>query len=216
MHEDLKIKGLAIRAFVSFEARNGYLLTETPKGSITRLLKAFARLVPGIAEVACAPTSLHSQKQRVIAKETIELVEEITNYFDTSEDAGIISESRDLKTRCTASRGRIEEAIRQVAARLMCLRSPMLPAFLSMAPPRKPIHQRESPPIQIASLELAATSVRVVGIADKGDPSLKAKIRAVGPDCCHSPRVLSLALSRRSWSRASEQVPAARAIAGSI
>src|ERR1039458_2824146 len=67
--------------------------------------------MPDIAQVACLPASLNSQKQRRIAKETIEMVEEVVRYFESSDDDAIISEAEDLISRCIKSKQSIENAI---------------------------------------------------------------------------------------------------------
>jgi hypothetical protein len=89
-----------IRAFVSFESRNGYLLSATPIGSMTRLLKSLSSLVPRVVELSCVRRTRASQKHRESAKEVIRLIERIGGDFSKTKNESVRSEFNGLKKRC--------------------------------------------------------------------------------------------------------------------
>ena len=109
---------MRIRAYVSFEISNGDFLLETPIGAPARLMKRSAQLVPKVAAVGCFPVSLHSQKQRVIARR---IIEELANMGalvrDNCEDPALISEAANLLDKCAMSKREIDSAYEQVAAK---------------------------------------------------------------------------------------------------
>ena len=101
--ENVKTDLTRIRAFVSFETRNGYLLSNTPTGSITRPLKALSSLVPKLVEVASVRRTRSSQKHRESAQEVIRLSMKIGRHFAETRNESVISEATLLKDRCEAA-----------------------------------------------------------------------------------------------------------------
>ena len=109
---------LRIRAYVSFEISNGDFLLETPIGAPARLMKKSAQLVLRVAALGSFPVSLHSQKQRVIARRTIEGLANIGSLIkENCEDLALTSEANNLIDRCATAKSQVDVVYEQVAAR---------------------------------------------------------------------------------------------------
>jgi hypothetical protein len=116
--ENIKTDLPRIRAFVSFESRNGYLLSSIPTGSITRLLKALSSLIPKIVEVTLVRRSQSSQKHREGAQELIKLSLKISKHFAETRNESVISEAALLRSRCESAASKLREVSAEVATEL--------------------------------------------------------------------------------------------------
>jgi hypothetical protein len=72
LHLEVRALLSQILSYLTFEIQNGDFLGQIPKGPVTRLLHTCAKLVPSITVVSTFRRSLHSQKQRSIAKEPLQ------------------------------------------------------------------------------------------------------------------------------------------------
>ena len=105
-----------IRSYIGFEIANGEFLSETPTGSQGRLLRRLTQFVGAIADMACYPKSLHSQKSRRIARHTVELCEQIGRLVEkVSTDRAVRSDNGKLLKKCSAVLDQIEIAEETVA-----------------------------------------------------------------------------------------------------
>ena len=116
--ENIKTDLTRIRAFVSFESRNGYLLSSIPTGSITRLLKALSSLIPKIIEMTLVRRSQSSQKHRESAQELIKLSLKISKHFAETRNESVISEAILLRNRCESAASKLREVSAEVAIEL--------------------------------------------------------------------------------------------------
>jgi hypothetical protein len=113
---DVYVTTLRIRAYVSFEIGNGDFLLETPIGSPARLAKKSTQLVGRISALSCFPVSLHSQKQRRIAKRTIQELAGIAQMMnENSEDLALKSETTKLIMKCAAAEKAIDLKYTEIA-----------------------------------------------------------------------------------------------------
>ena len=118
IQNDIHVTTLRIRAYVSFEISNGDFLLETPIGAAARLMKRSAQLVQRVSDLACFPDSLHSQRQRRIARRTIEQFAEIGNMVkENSEDPALQSEAWNLIDKCHAAKSDVEAVLEHVSAK---------------------------------------------------------------------------------------------------
>jgi hypothetical protein len=101
--EEIKTEVTRIRAYVSFESRNGYMLSGTPIGSITRLLKAFSTLIPRVVALSCIRHTRVSQKYRASAKEFVSLAAAIGVHLSEAPNESVRSEVRTLNRRCDSA-----------------------------------------------------------------------------------------------------------------
>ncbi len=105
-----------IRSYIGFEIANGEFLSETPTGSQGRLLRRLTQFVGAIADMACHPKSLHSQKSRRITRHTVELCEQIGRLVEkVSTDRAVRSDNGKLLKKCSAMLDQIEIAEETVA-----------------------------------------------------------------------------------------------------
>jgi len=116
--EDIKTDLTRIRAFVSFESRNGYLLSGTPIGSITRLLKALSSMIPNLVEVVSVRRTRSSQKHRESAQEVLKLAIKISKHFLDTTNESMISEANLLKSRCEDASAKLRSLTAEVEAEL--------------------------------------------------------------------------------------------------
>jgi hypothetical protein len=113
---DVYVTTLRIRAYVSFEIGNGDFLLETPIGAPARLAKKSTQLVGWVSALSCFPSSLHSQKQRRIAKRTIQVLAGIAKMMnENSEDLALKSETTKLIRKCEAAEKAIDMKYIEVA-----------------------------------------------------------------------------------------------------
>jgi len=93
-----------IRDFASFEINNGDLLRRMPTGPVGRVLRACTQLVPLVTEVANIPTSLHSRRQRRLAKTVIRQIQELSDLiFKNCDDQIVLAKKPKLISRCETS-----------------------------------------------------------------------------------------------------------------
>jgi len=172
--ENVKTDLTRIRAFVSFETRNGYLLSNTPTGSITRLLKALSSLMPKITEVASVRRTRSSQKHRESAQEAIRLALKISRHFADTKNDSTTSEANLLKTRCEAASLKLRGVSDEVEIELKRAESARREEFEARTHPVAEQHLLKSPVNLIPepgsnSISLA-TSGENAGILGSSDP----------------------------------------------
>jgi hypothetical protein len=101
-----------IRDFASFEINNGDLLRRMPTGPVGRVLRACTQLVPLVTEVANIPTSLHSKRQRRLAKTVIRQIQEISDLiFKNCNDQIVLAKKPKLTSECETSIRNLEAAL---------------------------------------------------------------------------------------------------------
>jgi hypothetical protein len=112
--ENVKTTVMQIRAVVSFESRNGYLISGIPIGSITGLLQALSRLIPALVSVALARRSRRSQKHRSAVRQIIMRIKEIDGHFAGSTNESVLSEVRTLEEKCNGATLQVDSTTREV------------------------------------------------------------------------------------------------------
>ena len=106
--EACKIELSRARGYVSFESRHGYMLENTPAGSITRLLKSITASVTKMSEMVCIRQSQGSQRIRRKTLDTIILAREIATYCKNSADESIGVEVSKLEIKCNTSTAAVQ------------------------------------------------------------------------------------------------------------
>jgi len=90
-----------IRDFASFEINQGNLLRKMPTGPVARVLRMCTQLVPLVTESANIPTSLHSKRQRRLAKTVVKQVEELARLICRNcDDPAVLRKETKLSLRC--------------------------------------------------------------------------------------------------------------------
>jgi hypothetical protein len=112
--EKVKTEVMKIRAVVSFESRNGYLLSGIPIGSITGLLQALSRLIPALVAVALARRSRRSQKHRSAVRQIIIRIKDVGGHFAGSTSESVSSEVRTLEEKSTDAISQVDNTTRDV------------------------------------------------------------------------------------------------------
>jgi alpha-L-fucosidase len=112
--EKVKTEVTKIRAVVSFESRNGYLLSGIPTGSITGLLQALSRLIPALVAVAVARRSRRSQKHRSAVRQIVTRIKELGEHFAGSTSESVSSEVRTLEEKSTDAISQVDKITRDV------------------------------------------------------------------------------------------------------
>jgi Ion channel len=116
---DIYQTALRIRAYVSFEVSNDDFFSEMPIGAPARLLRRSTQLVQRVSSLACFPESLHSQRQRRIAKRIILQLAEIGEFVEkNTKDASLLYEARCLAMKCSAETLKIDVATAKVESKL--------------------------------------------------------------------------------------------------
>lgn len=114
-----------MQAYISFEVSNGDFFFETPIGASARLLTRSARLARDLSALACFPTSLHSQKQRRMARRVIANLGEIGNAVaKNAHDASLLSEAKNLVKQCATATASLDAVTEAVASKFERVSAP--------------------------------------------------------------------------------------------
>lgn len=107
---------LRIQAYVSFEvSANRDFLREMPIGAPARLLRRSAQLSQCVSALACFRESLHSQKQRRIAKWVITYLADVGDRVaKNSDDPSLSYEARRLAETCARETTRLDDITAKV------------------------------------------------------------------------------------------------------
>ncbi|HEX7286532.1 MAG TPA: potassium channel family protein [Candidatus Angelobacter sp.] len=118
IQNDVHITALRIRAYVSFEISNGDFLLETPIGAAARLMKRSTQVVQRVSALACYQVSRHTQRQRGMAKRSIQQFANIGKMVrDNSEDLALQSEAANLIEKCEAAKVELDAIVEHVSAK---------------------------------------------------------------------------------------------------
>jgi hypothetical protein len=111
---DVRTGVMRIRAVVSFESRNGYLISGIPIGSITGLLQALSRLVPVLFTIAVARRTRRSQRHRSAVQQILGRIKEISTHFAPSTNESISAEMKALQGRCDEYGTQLDTVLHEV------------------------------------------------------------------------------------------------------
>ncbi len=119
--QEIRAEITRIRAFVSFESRNGYLLSGIPIGSITRLLKALSSLTSRMVDLSCVKETRVSQKHRASAEAIVRLTMTISGHLAGTKNVSIKAETKALESICRSALIQLESTSKIVGQRLELL-----------------------------------------------------------------------------------------------
>jgi hypothetical protein len=90
-----------IRDYASFEIRQGDLLRKMPIGPLAHVSRTCFQILPIVEKTANFSASLHSQRQRRMAKSLILQIEELVNLISQNcEDRIVSAEASKLRKKC--------------------------------------------------------------------------------------------------------------------
>ena len=104
---DVRTDVMKMRAVISFESRNGYLISGIPIGSITGLLQALSRLLPALVTIAAARRTRRSQRHRLAVQQILIRIKEISTHFAPSTNESISAEVKSLQEKCDQYSGHL-------------------------------------------------------------------------------------------------------------
>jgi hypothetical protein len=117
LHLEARTLLTQIDSYLSFEIQNGDFLGEIPKGPVTRVLHTGAKLAVVMTAVATFRRSLHSQKQRFMARA---LIQQIGRFGElvraNTKESAMSAEANALIQRCNASDAELQRVYDEVAA----------------------------------------------------------------------------------------------------